>query len=98
MRIKTTEHVYTIDGTEQEVREFKARMYEKYEQVDVYPTPFDDRVVCKEKRKEYVECPLCDSQMHYTKNAYWSCYDCPAILMEYVNKGDAHKVADKIEE
>lgn len=47
MKIKEVEHVYIVDGTEQEVRELKAELYETYEQVDVYPTPFDHRIVCK---------------------------------------------------
>jgi len=47
MRIKEVEHVYVVDGTEQEVRELKQKLYEKYEEVSVYPTPFDDRIVCK---------------------------------------------------
>jgi hypothetical protein len=46
MKIKTIEHIYTIDGTESEVREYKRELQEKYETVDVYPTPFDHLIVC----------------------------------------------------
>lgn len=69
MRIKNIEHVYTVDGTEAEVREMKARLYEKYEQVDVYPTPYDDRIVCtgcKGYHKDVdaiVECGMCSHQI-----------------------------------
>lgn len=43
-------------------------------------------------------CPLCGSDLHYKSNQqYWSCEDCPAILLEYVNRGDAHKVADHLD-
>jgi hypothetical protein len=43
-------------------------------------------------------CPLCDGIMEYKQySKYWTCLDCPAILFEYVNLGDARDVADAIE-
>lgn len=97
MKLTKTEHIYTIEGTDEEVRDFKQSMLEKYNDVQYYNTPYDSRVVCTDQKKEYVQCPLCDAQMHYKNGMYWSCYECPGILFEYINNGDAHKVADEIE-
>lgn len=46
MHIKAIERVYIVEGTEKEVQEFKRELYEKYEEVSVYSTPFDHRIVC----------------------------------------------------
>lgn len=46
MRITSIEHVYNVDGTEKEVREYASELRQKYKEVSVYPTPFNDRIVC----------------------------------------------------
>lgn len=60
MKIKTIEHTYIVDGTEKEVREYAQELREKYAEVSVYPTPFDDRIVCTGEKIQY--CTLCDGE------------------------------------
>lgn len=48
MEIKEIEHVYTITGTEQEARDLQRELNVKLNEVTIYSTPFDHRIVCKE--------------------------------------------------
>jgi transposase-like protein len=51
-----------------------------------------------------IQCPLCEAKMIYKKYSghsgcppCWVCEDCPAILFEYVNHGDAERLAVELE-
>lgn len=47
MKITNIVHEYEVRGTAREVAFLKFKLLEKYETVDVYPTPYDFRLVCK---------------------------------------------------
>jgi len=62
MYIEKIEHVYTVTGKDVEVLQFKRELQEKYEEVELYQSPFDHRVVCRyRKGAESNElCPVYD--------------------------------------
>jgi len=45
MEIISIEHVYTVEGTEKEAREYRDELQPKYETVTMYSTPYDHRIV-----------------------------------------------------
>ena len=65
MTITKIEHVYTVEGTEKEVRDFAQEKRAHYNEVNVYPTPYNSTVVCTDCKgihhtvSDIVKCDMC---------------------------------------
>lgn len=46
MKVVLIQHVYTVEGTDREISDYKNDLYQTYDKIDVIPTPFDKRLVC----------------------------------------------------
>ena len=49
MKITLVEHVYTVEGSAEEIRAYKEHLYERYgydTEINVVSTPFNTRLSC----------------------------------------------------
>lgn len=104
MKLTKREHIYTIEGTEQDARQFANDKRHTYECVQVVSTPYDHRILClvnydeMEKRiihtREQAEQYAKDWQCEYSDQpiSYTELAEWGAIFEELANRFDLVEV------